>query len=91
MLAKALEGSLAETITRPGELVGDVRYMSPERAIGGGQVDARSDLYSLGALVYALLTGRPPLEGDTLAETLALIRNAEPVKPKRYQMAIARK
>src|SRR5262249_30546466 len=64
-LAKALVGSFAVDFTRPGEIVGDVLYMPPERLSGTDPVDARSDLYSLGALVYALLTGRPPLAGPT--------------------------
>jgi hypothetical protein len=89
LLAKALEGSLAMDITRPGEIVGDIRYTSPERLLGNDAVDARSDIYSLGALVYALLTGRPPLAGPTLLETLALIRTGEPVRPRKYQLAIA--
>jgi serine/threonine protein kinase len=88
MLAKAQEGTLAQQITRPGELLGDVRYMSPERTLGSPTVDARSDLYSLGALTYALLTGRPPFEGRTLVETITQIRGADPVKPKKYQLAI---
>jgi serine/threonine-protein kinase len=88
MLAKALEGTLAQPITRPGELVGDIQYMSPERTRGTSDVDGRSDIYGLGATVYALLTGRPPLAGDTLAETIAKIRQAEPEKPKKYQLAI---
>jgi serine/threonine protein kinase len=88
LLAKALEGELAEQITRPGQLLGDPRYMSPERTRGTEEVDGRSDIYSLGALVYALLTGRPPLEGDTTQETIAKIRQAEPVKPTKYQLAI---
>jgi serine/threonine protein kinase len=88
MLAKAMEGTLAEQITRPGELLGEVAYMSPERTRGTADVDARSDIYSLGATVYALLTGRPPFEGGTLVETIAMIRQNEPVKPKKYQLAI---
>jgi serine/threonine protein kinase len=89
MMAKALEGTLAEQITRPGELVGDVHYMSPERTRGNpAEVDGRSDLYSLGAATYALLTGRPPFEGDSLPDTIAKIRQAEPVKPKKYQLSI---
>src|SRR5262249_29511204 len=89
MLAKALEGTLAETITRPGELVGDVSYMSPERTKGTlAEVDGRSDIYSLGATIYALLTGRPPFIGDSLTDTVRKIRQAEPEKPKKYQLAI---
>lgn len=48
MLAKALEGGLAEQITRPGELLGDVRYLSPEQTGGSRTTDARSDIYGLG-------------------------------------------
>jgi serine/threonine protein kinase len=88
MLAKAMEGSLAQQITQPGELLGDVHYMSPERTRPSGEADGRSDIYSLGATVYALLTGRPPFEGETLVEVITKIRQAEPAKPKKYQLAI---
>jgi len=89
MLAKALEGTLAETITRPGELIGDISYMSPERTKGSlAEVDGRSDVYSLGATLYALLTGRPPFVGDSLTDTVRKIRQAEPEKPKKYQLSI---
>ncbi len=89
MLAKALEGTMAEQITRPGELIGDVAYMSPERTRGGtAMIDSRSDLYSLGATLYALLTGRPPFDAGSLPETIMKIRQEEPVKPKKYQLSI---
>jgi serine/threonine protein kinase len=88
LLAKALEGKLVEPITRPGELVGDVSYMSPERTRSSGDVDGRSDIYSLGATIYALLTGRPPCEGGSLLETITKIRQHEPVKCKKFQLAI---
>jgi serine/threonine-protein kinase len=89
MLAKAIEGSLAQEITRPGELIGDVLYMSPERTRGNpDEIDARSDLYGLGATVYALLTGRPPFEGANLIEKITKIRQSEPVKPTKYQLSI---
>jgi serine/threonine protein kinase len=88
MLAKALEGTLAQQITRPGELVGDVGYMSPERTRGTADVDGRSDLYGLGATVYALMTGRPPFTGGSLPELITKIRSAEPDKPQKYHMAI---
>jgi serine/threonine protein kinase len=87
MLAKALEG--APQITRPGELIGDVVYMSPERTRGlPDEIDARSDLYGLGATVYALLTGRPPFDGTSLAEKVTRIRQTPPERPTKYQMGI---
>jgi serine/threonine protein kinase len=88
MLAKALEGTLAQQVTRPGELVGDIAYMSPERTRGTGDIDGRSDVYGLGATVYALIAGRPPFSATSLPELIAKIRNAEPEKPKKYQMSI---
>jgi len=88
MLAKALEGTMAQQITRPGELIGDVQYMSPERTRGTADVDGRSDIYGLGATVYALLTGRPPFAGGTLTETILKIRQAEPEKPRKFAMSI---
>lgn len=86
--AKALEGILAKQITRPGEIVGDITYMAPERTRGVGSADIRSDLYGLGATVYALLTGRPPCDGPTLIDKITAIRNTEPAKPTKYQLSI---
>jgi serine/threonine-protein kinase len=88
MLAKALEGMLAQQITKPGQLLGDVNYMSPERTHGTQPLDGRSDIYSLGATLYALLTGRPPFADVSLVETITKIRKAEPEEPKKFQMAI---
>lgn len=88
MLAKALEGTLAAQITKPGQMVGDVHYMSPERTKTDGQVDGRSDIYSLGATIYALLTGRPPHEGLTLVETLQKLRSEEPQHPSEVEPKI---
>jgi serine/threonine protein kinase len=88
MLAKALEGSLAQPVTVAGELVGDIAYMSPERTRGTGEVDGRSDLYGLGATVYALIAGRPPFSGTSPQELITKIRNTEPERPTRYCMSI---
>jgi serine/threonine protein kinase len=88
MLAKALEGPLSEPITLRSELLGDLEYMSPERTHSQSKVDYRSDLYSLGASIYAVLTGRPPLVGKTRKETLTKIREEEPAPPKSFQTSI---
>jgi len=88
MKAKAMEGILAKQITRPGELIGDVAYMSPERTRGATDVDGRADIYGLGATVYALLTGRPPFDGATLVEKITRIRKDDPVKPTKFQLSI---
>ncbi len=88
MLAKAFEGALAKNITRAGQIVGDVRYMSPESTTGKDEVDGRADIYSLGALLYALLAGRPPFEAGTVRDTILKIRKENPVRPKKFQMAL---
>lgn len=88
MLAKALEGNLSATITKPGELVGDLAYMSPEQTTGADDVDCRSDIYNLGATTYRLVTGRLPVEGENVADTIRKIRNLEPPKPTTFQLSI---
>ena len=88
MLAKAVEGALARQVTRPGEILGDVAYLAPERTFGTGEIDGRADLYGLGATVYALIAGRPPFVGRSLPELLPKIRNEEPEKPRKFQMSI---
>jgi serine/threonine-protein kinase len=88
MLAKALEGMFAQQVTRPGHFVGPLAYMAPERTREDAAVDTRSDIYGLGATVYALLTGRPPFEVPSMVEMIQLIRSAEPIKPKKYQLSI---
>ncbi len=64
-------------VTKPGTTVGTVSYMSPEQA-SGGDVDHRSDIFSLGVVCYELLTGHLPFEGDHEAVVLYSILNVEP-------------
>jgi serine/threonine-protein kinase len=65
-----LEGSGPRKLTKEGLILGTPDFMSPEQANGADALDARSDLYSLGAVAYFLLTGRPPFAGKTALETL---------------------
>jgi TolB-like protein/Tfp pilus assembly protein PilF len=68
--------------TEPGALMGTVGYMSPEQ-VSGLSADARSDIFSLGCLLYEMVTGSRPFSGRTGAETLAAILRDEPVDPTR--------
>ncbi|MEA2474857.1 MAG: eukaryotic-like serine/threonine-protein kinase [Thermoleophilaceae bacterium] len=70
-------------LTRAGAIVGTVSYMAPEQALGKTP-DACSDLYSLGALLYEMLTGRPPFVGDTAVSVISQHTSAEPVAPSRH-------
>lgn len=88
MLAKALEGTLAKQITAMGGMVGDLAYLSPERTRDEGEIDWRSDQYALGATLYALLTGRPPIQADSTLAMIQAIREATPVSPNHYQLSI---
>ncbi len=86
-LAKSLDDDGAAKVTRAGEIIGDLAYCSPEQSLGK-PVDARSDLYNLGAALYALLTGRPPCEGRSFVKTLDKIQNQPPEPPTKYHLAI---
>ena len=71
-----------------GMLVGTVAYLPPEQALGRSS-DARSDLYSLGAMLYELLTGEPPFAGQDAVAIIGQHLNSEPVAPSRHRPEIA--
>ncbi|MFO1063820.1 MAG: serine/threonine-protein kinase [Pirellulales bacterium] len=73
-LARAVDDA---TLTRSGVIAGTPMYMSPEQA-GGEPIDHRSDLFSLGSVLYAMSTGRPPFRAETTFGVLRRIRESEP-------------
>src|SRR5439155_8133509 len=88
-LARRLEGDSELTVT--GQVLGSPNYMPPEQAVGRrGKVSRRSDVYSLGAMLYHLLTGRPPFVGETLTHTLEQVLNSDPVSPRLLNPSVPR-
>ena len=67
--------------------MGTPNYFSPEQARGIGPLDARSDIFSLGAILYQLLTGVTPFRGETVREQIDLICEEDPVLPRRINPA----
>jgi serine/threonine protein kinase/WD40 repeat protein len=76
-------------LTHPESLIGTPRYMSPEQS-RSQPIDGRTDIYSLGATLYELLTLRPPFEGRSTAELIEQINRDDPVPPRRLDNRIPR-
>ena len=77
-IAKAIATAGSEQLTETGLAVGTPAYMSPEQAAGSTDLDGRSDLYSLGCVLYEMLAGRPPFVGPTLESVVHQQLTAEP-------------
>jgi serine/threonine protein kinase len=88
-LAKNVDGSDAQTQT--GVVMGTPSYMAPEQAAGHSRTAGPGvDIYALGAILYELLTGRPPFRGETPLDTMMQALSEEPVRPTRLQPKIPR-
>jgi WD40 repeat protein len=88
-LAKLL--GQGQGLTATGEILGSPWYMAPEQADGHTrEVGKPADVYALGAVLYELLTGRPPFRGATVLETLEQVKSAVPVSPRRLVPSVPR-
>ena len=77
--------------TRTNSIIGSPCYMAPEQAEGKARdAGPTADVYAMGAILYELLTGRPPFRGATILETLDQVKNSEPVPPSRLVPAVPR-
>jgi serine/threonine protein kinase len=87
-LARDLGGG-DSSLTTTGALLGSPSYLPPEQASAGhGEVGPASDIYGLGAVLYHLLTGRPPYVASTVPDTLRQLLETEPVAPRKLNLAV---
>jgi formylglycine-generating enzyme required for sulfatase activity len=87
-LARRLEGGAR--LTQSGALVGTPSYMAPEQARGQPNIGPAVDVYALGAILYELLTGRPPFHAETAAATMNQVITYDPVPPSRLHIKVPR-
>lgn len=86
-LAMRLEGD--KKLTQTGFTIGTPNYMSPEQAMGDKKrLTTASDVYGLGAVMYEMMTGRPPIDGHSPAEILANVLERDPVRPSKTNLGV---
>jgi WD40 repeat protein len=90
-IAKSLELEAQHRLTETEAILGSPSYMAPEQAAGhSNEVGIPADIYALGAILYELLTGRPPFKAATVLETLEQVKTAPVVPPSRLQPGLPR-
>ena len=90
-LAKQEEGAASSGLTNAGSIMGTPSYMSPEQAIGDiGLIGPATDIYALGAILYEMLTGRPPFRADTPVNTIMQVIRGEVVPPSKLVAKLPR-
>jgi len=79
-IALAVKEAGGNRLTETGLSLGTPQYMSPEQATGEHQLDARSDIYSLGAVLYEMIAGEPPFSGATTQAVIAKLLTERPTR-----------
>src|SRR6185295_8958882 len=88
---QSLLTSAATELTLTGQMLGTPNYASPEQIAGRrGAITTMSDVYSLGAVLYFLLTGHPPFLGESLEQTLDRVLHDEPAPPRLFNPSVPR-
>ncbi len=85
-LAKSVEGN--EKISQTGVIVGTPVYMSPEQATGSHLVNEMTDIYSMGALFYEMITGEPPFKGNSSLNVILQVLHVDPLRPRKISSSI---
>ncbi len=97
-IAKAVSAASGDTLTQMGMMIGTPAYVSPEQAAGEGDIDGRSDQYSLACMLYEVLTGRKPFDGSSTQSILSKrftdpvpsLRKADSAMPEEIDEAVSR-
>jgi len=89
-ISKALSGSSVEelSLTKTAALIGSPLYMAPEQMRSAKDVDTRADIWSLGAMLYEMLTGQPPYTGDSIPQLCAALLHDEPIPLRQHRPEI---